>query len=157
MHGITNDKLIMADRPNNEIWNYQQIELGFNYRMTDIQAAIGLSQIKRLDQYIKSRNEIAKIYNKNLSNLPVLLPFEAPNTYSSYHLYPILIKANSNFKTQRQVYDELRKNDIGVNLHYIPVHRHPYYEHLGFKKKDFPLAEKINKEAIIITLHLFNK
>ena len=153
IHGITNDKLIMIDRPNNEIWNYQQIELGFNYRMTDIQAAIGLSQIKRLDQYIKSRHKIAKIYNKKLSRLPLLLPFEVPNTYSSYHLYPIRILENSYKKNQKEIYSKLLKLNIGVNIHYIPVHRHPYYEGLGFKENDFPQAEKFHREAISLPIY----
>ena len=144
----------MKERPKDEIWNYQQIDLGYNYRMNDIQAALGLNQMKRLDEYVNHRHKIAKYYDNELKNLAVILPWQAPNVNSSYHLYPILIKANSNFKTQRQVYDELRKNGIGVNLHYIPVHRHPYYEHLGFKKNDFPVAEKFHQEAISIPMHV---
>ena len=153
-HGITNDKIKMEERPKDEIWNYQQIDLGYNYRMNDIQAALGLSQMKRLDEYVKRRHKIAKYYDTELKNLTVTIPWQASNVNSSYHLYPILINANSNFKTQKQVYDELRKNDIGVNLHYIPVHRHPYYEHLGFKKKDFPVAEKFHQEAISIPVYV---
>jgi UDP-4-amino-4,6-dideoxy-N-acetyl-beta-L-altrosamine transaminase len=153
-HGITNDEVKMKKRPKDEIWNYQQIDLGYNYRMNDIQAALGLNQMKRLDEYVKRRHKIAKYYDTELKNLKVTVPWQAPNVNSSYHLYPILIKANSNFKTQKLVYDELRKNDIGVNLHYIPVHRHPYYEHLGFKKNDFPVAEKFHQEAISIPMHV---
>ena len=152
-HGITSDEAKMKKRPKNEIWNYQQIELGYNYRMNDIQAALGLNQMKRLDENVKRRHKIAKYYDTEFKNSSVLTPWQAPNVYSSYHLYPILIKANSNFKTQRQVYDELRKNEIGVNLHYIPVHRHPYYENLGFKKNDFPVAEKFHREAISIPIY----
>jgi dTDP-4-amino-4,6-dideoxygalactose transaminase len=122
--------------------------------MNDIQAALGLNQMKRLDEYVNHRHKIAKYYDTEFKNSSVLMPWQAPNVYSSYHLYPILIKANSNFKTQRQVYDELRKNEIGVNLHYIPVHRHPYYEYLGFKKNDFPVAEKFHQEAISIPMHV---
>jgi len=153
-HGITNDEVKMKKRPKDEIWNYQQIDLGYNYRMNDIQAALGLNQMKRLDEYVKRRHKIAKYYDTELKNLTVTVPWQALNVNSSYHLYPILIKANSNFKTQKLVYDELRKNDIGVNLHYIPVHRHPYYEHLGFKKNDFPVAEKFHQEAISIPMHV---
>ena len=152
-HGITNDQMKMKKRPQDEIWNYQQIELGFNYRMNDIQAAIGLNQMKRLDEYVKRRNEIAKYYDTELKNLPLTIPWQSPNAYSSYHLYPILIKNNSDNKTQKQVYNELRKNEIAVNLHYIPVHRHPYYENLGFKKNDFPIAEKFHREAISIPIY----
>ena len=152
-HGITNDQMKMKKRPQDEIWNYQQIELGFNYRMNDIQAAIGLNQMKRLDEYVKRRNEIAKYYDTELKNLSLTLPWQSPNVYSSYHLYPILIKNNSDNKTQKQVYNELRKNEIAVNLHYIPVHRHPYYENLGFKKNDFPIAEKFHREAISIPIY----
>ena len=152
-HGITNDKTKMEERPKNEIWNYQQIELGFNYRMNDIQAALGLNQMKRLDEYVKCRHKVAKYYDDKLKNLPLTTPWQLPYVYSSYHLYPILIKSHSNFKTQRQAYDELRKNDIAVNLHYVPVHRHPYYENLSFKKNDFPVAEKFHQESISIPMY----
>ena len=152
-HGITNDKKKMEERPKNEIWNYQQIELGFNYRMNDLQAALGLNQMKRLDQYIKRRHKIAEHYDIKLKNLPLITPWQLPYVYSSYHLYPILIKDNLSPKTQRQVYDELIKNNIMVNLHYIPVHRQPYYENLGFKKNDFPIAEKLHKEIISIPIY----
>ena len=153
-HGITNDKSKMDKRPKDEIWNYQQIELGFNYRMNDIQSALGLNQMKRLDEYIKRRHEIAEHYNAELKDLPLLTPWQLPNVYSSYHLYPILIRANSDIKNQKQVYDELRENNIAVNLHYMPVHRHPYYENLGFKKNDFPIAEKFHQEVISIPIYV---
>ena len=152
-HGITSDKTKMEKRPKDEIWNYQQIELGFNYRMNDIQAALGLSQLSRLDKYIKRRHEIAKYYDNELRDLPILLPLQPPNVYSSYHLYPILIKTNSDFKNQKQLYNELRENDIAANLHYTPVHRHPYYENLGFKKNDFPIAEQFHQNVISIPLY----
>ena len=152
-HGITNDKKKMKERPANEIWNYQQIELGFNYRMNDIQAALGLSQMKRLDEYVKRCHIIATYYDAELKNLSLKTPWQSSNIYSSYHLYPIIIKSNLDFKTQNQVYDELRKNNILANLHYIPVHRHPYYENLGFKKNDFPVAEKLHQEIISIPMY----
>ena len=152
-HGITNKKTSMEDRPKKEIWNYQQIDLGFNYRMNDIQAALGLNQIKRLDKYVKLRNKIAKYYNTELKSLPITTPFVLPNFYSSYHLYPILINKNSEFFNQRKVYDELRINKIGVNLHYMPVHRHPYYEKMGFKENDFPNAENFSKQVISIPIY----
>ncbi len=152
-HGITSDKTKMKQRSKDEIWNYQQIDLGFNYRMNDIQAALGLNQMKRLDQYIKRRHEIAKHYDSALKNLPLITPWQSPNGYSSYHLYPILIEENSAQKKQRQVYDELLKNNIGVNLHYIPVHRQPYYENLGFKNNDFPQAENFHRKALSIPMY----
>ena len=152
-HGITNDEVKMKKRPKEEIWNYQQIDLGFNYRMNDIQAVLGLNQMKRLDEYVKRRHKIAKYYDAELKNLTVTMPWQAPNVYSSYHLYPVLIEVNSNRKTQKQVYDELKKNDISVNLHYTPVHRHPYYENLGFKKNDFSQAENFHRKAISIPMY----
>lgn len=152
-HGITNDKNKMKKQNENEIWNYQQIELGFNYRMNDVQAALGLSQLKRLDQYVSRRHEIAQYYNNELKNLPLILPWQDSNVYSSYHLYPILIKKEHDFKNQMQVYNELRENNIAANLHYTPVHRHPYYENLGFKKNDFPISEKFHQEAISIPMY----
>ena len=106
-----------------------------------------------LDKFVKSRHKIAKYYNSKLNELPLTLPWQSRGAYSSYHLYPILIKSSLSAKTQKQVYSELRKNDIAVNLHYIPVHRHPYYENLGFKKNDFPNAEKFHKEVISLPMH----
>ena len=151
-HGITKDKELMHSRPNNEIWNYQQIELGFNYRLTDIQAALGLSQLKRVDEYVKMRHKIAEFYNSELNTLNIQLPFHSPKTYSSYHLYPIRIKNNLTPKTQKQIYDALWDKDIAANLLYIPVHRQPYYENLGFKLGDFPQAEQFHREVICLPM-----
>ena len=152
-HGITKDEIKMEERPKDEIWNYQQIDLGFNYRMNDIQAALGLSQMKRVDKYVKRRQEIAKHYDNALKKLPLVIPWQSPSNYSSYHLYTILIKKNLTQKTQRQVYDELIRKNIGINLHYIPVHRQPYYENLGFKKNNFPQAENFHREVLSIPIH----
>jgi UDP-4-amino-4,6-dideoxy-N-acetyl-beta-L-altrosamine transaminase len=152
-HGITSDRLNMKDRPKNEIWNYQQIDLGFNYRMNDMQGALGLNQIKRLDESIKRRHEISKYYDIELKNLPLVTPWQSPGTYSSYHLYPILIEEELTKITQKQVYNYLISNEIAVNLHYIPVHRHPYYENLGFKKNDFPQAENFHRKVLSIPMY----
>ena len=152
-HGITRDKKKMSQRPEDEIWNYQQIELGFNYRMNDIQAALGLNQMKRLDEYIELRHKIAKIYDNEFKTLPITTPWQSDEIYSSYHLYPIRIKNNQDNKSQKNIYHELIKNQIGANLHYTPVHRHPYYENLGFKKNDFPESEKFHCEAISIPIY----
>ena len=152
-HGIINDKNLMHERPENEIWNYQQIELGFNYRMTDIQAALGLSQMSRLSEYITLRHKIAKHYHIELASLPITTPWQSPTTYSSYHLYPIRINEPQAKKTQRQIYSGLKENGIAANLHYIPVHRHPYYENLGFRAGDFPEAEKFYRETISLPMY----
>ena len=152
-HGITNNKKEMIDRSEDEIWNYQQIDLGYNYRMNDIQAVLGLNQLKRVDKYVCDRHKIAKFYNAELEGLPIKIPFQAPYSYSSYHLYPILIKNENSAKTQKQIFNELRSEGIAANLHYIPVHRHPYYENLGFKKNDFPIAEDFHKKAISIPIY----
>jgi len=151
-HGITTDRESMQLRPDNEIWNYQQIELGFNYRMTDIQAALGLSQMQRLDEFVRSRHEIAERYEAELMSLPMIKPYQSPGTYSSFHLYPIRVSEAKSGKTQRQVYDVLWQNGVAANLHYIPVHRHPYYEKLGFKAGDFPEAERFHQEVISLPI-----
>jgi dTDP-4-amino-4,6-dideoxygalactose transaminase len=152
-HGITSDIEKMRARPLDEIWNYQQIELGFNYRMTDIQAALGVSQLVRLDEIVMKRQEIAKRYNDELSGLALKLPFQSPRSCSSYHLYPIRIKLSESGLTQREVYDSLQSADINVNLHYIPVYRQPYYEALGFESGYCPEAEKYHREALSIPMY----
>jgi UDP-4-amino-4,6-dideoxy-N-acetyl-beta-L-altrosamine transaminase len=152
-HGITNDKALMQPRPDNEIWNYQQIELGFNYRMTDIQAALGLSQMQRLDEFVSRRHEIAGRYDAELRSLPITTPHQASGTSSSYHLYPIRVSEAESGKTQQQVYDAFWQNGVAANLHYIPVHRQPYYEKLGFKAGNFPEAEQFHREVISLPMY----
>jgi UDP-4-amino-4,6-dideoxy-N-acetyl-beta-L-altrosamine transaminase len=152
-HGITSDRELMHDRPEKEIWNYQQIELGFNYRMTDIQAALGISQMSRLDDYVTRRNEIARFYDAELADLRLTLPWQSPRTESSYHLYPIRVLEARAKITQRQIYKALWESGVAVNLHYIPVHRHPYYENLGFKAGDFPEAEQFHREVISLPIY----
>lgn len=152
-HGITNDKSIFQRRPEDEIWNYQQIELGFNYRMTDIEAALGLSQMKRVNHFIARRREIARWYDLELESLPLIRPWQRPKTNSSYHLYPVRLRASSAWKTQARLYDHLLTSGVAANLHYIPVHRQPYYESLGFKNGDFPEAEFFHKEVISLPIY----
>jgi dTDP-4-amino-4,6-dideoxygalactose transaminase len=120
--------------------------------LTDIQAALGLSQLKRVDEYLKIRHKIAEFYNSELNTLNIQLPFHSPKTYSSYHLYPIRIKNNLTPKTQQQIYEALWDKDIAANLLYIPVHRQPYYENLGFKSGDFPQAEQFHREVICLPM-----
>tara|TARA_A100001015_G_scaffold167124_1_gene185795 strand:+ start:3411 stop:4571 length:1161 start_codon:yes stop_codon:yes gene_type:complete len=151
-NGNTNDKKLFQDRPENEIWNYQQIELGFNYRMNDIQAAIGLSQMSRLNQFVSRRREIAERYDNELKHLPLTIPFQLLGTCSSYHLYPICIKSEETKKKQRQIYNDLRKKNIEVNIHYIPVYLQPYYQSLNFKKGYCTNAEAYYKSTISIPI-----
>ena len=152
-HGITSDASRMQPRPAKEIWNYQQIDLGFNYRMTDIHAALGLSQMNRLDKFVAKRHAIASEYEGLLSNLPVITPWQHPDSYSAFHLYIIRLKLDQISKTQRDVFSELYTAGIGVNLHYIPVYRQPYYEQLGFKAGYCPEAEKYYREVISLPMY----
>jgi UDP-4-amino-4,6-dideoxy-N-acetyl-beta-L-altrosamine transaminase len=152
-HGISREAVDFEPRDSNEIWNYQQILLGFNYRITDIQAALGSSQIMRIDDFIDRRHQIAGIYGSALSNLPITLPAQDAGSRSSYHLYPIRILSAQNTKSQKEIYTQLHAEGILVNLHYIPVYRHPYYEALGFKEGHCPEAEKFHKDALSIPMY----
>lgn len=151
-HGITRDVNLMQGETHGS-WYYQQLELGFNYRITDIQAALGISQLKRLDEFIERRRFLAQRYNKLLQALPLMLPWQHPDTNSSWHLYVIRLKLDKIGKTHRQVFEELRSAGIGVNLHYIPVHFQPYYQNLGFNYGDFPQAESYYREAISLPIY----
>jgi dTDP-4-amino-4,6-dideoxygalactose transaminase len=135
-------------------WYYQQVALGFNYRMTDIQAALGVSQMTRLVDYVKRRHEIAQRYNDLLADLPLTLPWQHPNSHSAYHLYVVRLQLEKISATHLQVFETLRAKDIMVNLHYIPVHIQPYYQQMGFKQGDYPQAEQYYREAISIPMHV---
>lgn len=150
-HGITRDPDLMVGESDGD-WYYQQIELGYNYRMTELQAALGVSQMSRLSEFVAARHVLANRYNEQLKNLPITLPYQLPDTYSGLHLYVIRLQLNSIDKTHKQVFDELRANGIGVNLHYIPVHTQPYYQELGFKSGDFPESEHYYREAISLPM-----
>ena len=152
-HGITSTPADMQSRPTHEIWNYQQVDLGFNYRMTDLQAALGLSQMQRLDTFLTKRHAIAKRYDHMLSTIPVLTPWQHTDTYSAYHLYVIRLKLNKISKTQRQVHETLQAAEIGINLHYIPIYLQPYYKKMGFSQGYCPQAEQYYSEAISIPIY----
>ncbi|WP_028573665.1 UDP-4-amino-4,6-dideoxy-N-acetyl-beta-L-altrosamine transaminase [Desulfonatronovibrio hydrogenovorans] len=131
---------------------YEQIDLGFNYRMTDIQAALGISQMKRLDQFVARRSQLAARYDELLSDLPVTTPWQHPNGSSAWHLYVVRLDLEKMNLTRRQVFEYLRKKGIGINVHYIPVHTHPYYQAMGFEWGMFPESEKYYQEAITLPL-----
>jgi UDP-4-amino-4,6-dideoxy-N-acetyl-beta-L-altrosamine transaminase len=150
-HGITRNPADMTHQPDGP-WYYQQIDLGFNYRMTELQAALGKSQLERLDDYVARRHELAHRYDKRLSNLPVTIPWQHPDSYSGLHLYVIRLKLDQINKTHKQVFDALREEGVGVNLHYIPVHTQPYYAKMGFQADDFPEAKKYYAEAISLPM-----
>lgn len=151
-HGITreaNEMTQVSDGP----WYYQQIELGFNYRMTDLQAALGISQMHRLDEFIARRHALAERYDNKLAAFPIVTPWQHPDSYSGRHLYVIRLKTDLITKSHREVFEALRAADIGVNVHYIPVYRQPYYENLGFKPGHCPEAEHYYSEAISLPMY----
>ncbi|SFK08042.1 UDP-4-amino-4,6-dideoxy-N-acetyl-beta-L-altrosamine transaminase [Desulfomicrobium apsheronum] len=146
-HGITRDPDLMTHEPDGP-WYYQQIDLGFNYRMTELQAALGVSQMKRLDEFVARRHALAFRYDKMLTGLPVVTPWQHPDSYSGLHLYVIRLDPTQTDRRQLHVFESLRNQGIGVNVHYIPVHTQPYYRNLGFEPGDFPQAESYYAEAI---------
>jgi len=151
-HGITRDQNQMQRHPDGP-WYYEQIALGFNYRMTDLQAALGLSQLTRLDQFVQRRNKLARRYDRLLAklNLPVLPLFQQPDRMSSYHLYVIRLQTTELCQRHQKIFTHLRKKNIGVNLHYIPVYRQPYYKQ--FEQEPCPGAEKYYASAITLPLY----
>jgi len=151
-HGITRDPAQMT-HPADGPWYYQQIELGYNYRMTELQAALGVSQMTRLNDYVARRHQLARRYDQLLLNLPVTTPWQHPGSYSGLHLYPIRLQLDNIKKSHSQVFASLRTQGIGVNLHYIPVHTQPYYARMGFKPEDFPQAQAYYREAISLPMY----
>ena len=151
-HGITRDAEEMTHLPDGP-WYYQQVELGYNYRMTDIQAALGFSQMQRLDAFVNKRHALVDRYNRLLQSLPVITPWQLPGTYSGLHLYVIRLDLANISKSQRDVFECLRSESIGVNLHYIPVYAHPYYVDRGVVKGYCPNAELYYASAMSLPLY----
>lgn len=151
-HGITRDPARMVGETEGP-WYYQQIELGFNYRMTDIQAALGYSQLQRLEEFMARRHELADRYDALLADLPVITPWRDPDAWSAFHLYVIRLDEQRAGRSRRAVFEALRQRGIGVNVHYIPVHTQPYYRALGFAEGDYPQAEQYYREAISLPLY----
>jgi len=153
-HGITRDPSLLVE--NEGPWHYEQHCLGYNYRLTDLQCALGISQLRRLDEFIQRRRTIVRRYNEALGRLPgVITPYEADYSNSGWHLYIIRLRLEGFMVGRKEIFEALRAENIGVNVHYIPVYLHPYYQELGYKKGTCPNAERLYEE--IITLPLFPK
>lgn len=151
-HGMTRDPNFMVSESEGD-WYYQQIDLGFNYRITDIQCALGLSQLKRVDEFVVKRNELVQIYNAALKSLPLILPIVKEDCYSSHHLYVIQIDTDKTDKSRHEVFDKMRQANIGVNVHYIPVYTQPYYQKFGYKKGYCRKAEQYYNRAISLPMY----
>ncbi|MGY0554826.1 UDP-4-amino-4,6-dideoxy-N-acetyl-beta-L-altrosamine transaminase [Vreelandella sp. 2A-K22] len=151
-HGITRDPVQMTHETDGS-WYYQQIDLGFNYRMTELQAALGISQMSRLDAYVAHRHALAKRYDVLLAELPVHTPWRHPSSYSGFHLYVIRLKLDKINKTRREVFEELRRKGVGVHVHYIPIYKQPYYKAMEVRYEEFPIADEYYKTAISLPLH----
>lgn len=151
-HGITRDAQRMTHAPDGP-WYYQQVALGFNYRMTDMQAALGASQMHRLEEFVASRHAIASRYEQLLSGLPVTLPWQHPDGYSALHLYVIRLQTEQIRHSHLDVFESLRKQGVGVNVHYIPVHIQPYYARMGFSPQDYPHAMQYYAQAISLPMY----
>jgi len=150
-HGITRETADMVDTPDGP-WSYEQIELGYNYRLTDIQAALGISQLRRVDEFVSARHALARRYDALLADSRVTTPWQHPDSYSGLHLYVVRLDLETTRSSHLEVFMSLREAGIGVNLHYIPVYRQPYYERMGFQRESFPESEKYYAEAISLPM-----
>ena len=151
-HGTTRNEKLMTKESEGD-WYYQQVALGFNYRMTELQAALGVSQTQRLNEFVARRHVLQKRYDSLLSDLPIIRPYQDKHSFSALHLYPIQIDLNKVSKNREQIFDELRETGVGVNVHYIPIHTQPYYRQLGFKDGEFPNSESYYKAALSLPLY----
>lgn len=151
-HGVTRDQNLMTHKSDGP-WYYQQVGLGYNYRMTDLQAALGISQMERLDAFVARRNDLANRYDELLKGLPVTTPWQHPDSYSARHLYVICLQLDRIDQSHRKVFESLIEQGVGVNLHYIPVHTQPYYQDKGFRQGNFPKAESYYREAISLPMY----
>jgi UDP-4-amino-4,6-dideoxy-N-acetyl-beta-L-altrosamine transaminase len=151
-HGVTRDPELMTKEAEGG-WYYQQVDLGFNYRMTELQAALGVSQTQRLNEFVVRRHVLQKRYDSLLSGLPIIRPYQDKHNFSALHLYPIQIDLNKVSKNREQIFDELREAGVGVNVHYIPIHTQPYYRKLGFKGGEFPNSESYYEAALSLPLY----
>jgi UDP-4-amino-4,6-dideoxy-N-acetyl-beta-L-altrosamine transaminase len=150
-HGITRDAALMEGPPDGP-WDYQQIDLGFNYRLTDLQAALGHSQLSQLESSVARRHAIAARYDAELAGLPLVTPWQSPDAHSALHLYPVQVDPARTAVTRRALFDGLRAAGIGVNVHYIPVHTQPHYRRLGFARGQFPVAEAYYANAVSLPM-----
>ena len=150
-HGVTRNPELM-NKLSEGGWYYQQVDLGFNYRMTELQAALGVSQMKRLDEFVTKRHKLQERYDLLLEDLPITKPYQDKDSYSALHLYPIKIQTDKLKSTRKEIFEALRKNNIGVNIHYIPVHTQPYYQDMGFIKGDYPNTENYYESTISIPI-----
>jgi len=150
-HGVTRDAKLITNVSEGD-WYYQQVDLGFNYRMTELQAALGVSQMQRLDEFTTKRHILQERYDSLLSGLPIIKPYQDKDSYSALHLYPIQVDLNKVSKNREQIFNELRENGVGVNVHYIPIHTQPYYLQFGFKEGNFPNSEYYYSRTVSIPL-----
>jgi len=150
-HGISRDADDMT-RESDGPWYYQQLALGFNYRMTDLQGALGVSQMRRIDEFVARRHALARRYDELLAALPVITPWQHPDGHSGLHLYVVRLKLTAMSRTRRGVFEFLRAQGVGVNVHYIPVHTQPYYAAMGFQPGDFPEAMRYYAEALSLPM-----
>ena len=150
-HGVTRDHRIIKQEEKHP-WYYEQVELGFNYRMTDLQAALGVSQLQNLDKFVAKRHTLRDRYDSLLAGLPIIKPFQEKENYSSFHLYAIQINSSKTNKRRLDIFNKLIESGIGVNVHYIPVHMQPYYKKFGFKNGDFVNSENYYKNTISLPI-----